>query len=297
MKRISFLLAATIAIASPVAAQQSTPPAHAHFAVGPQYDTTHVYVPVADFDQFVSSFAATFGGKPNPGGTFQVTPTPSKTRSQLVITPAGTVSVFGFVTPIPAPFGEERVGYLVNDMDGAVAAARAAGAERVVETFPDPIGRDTLVRWPGGSVMQLYWHTKAPSYPAPQTIPENRIYMTGDSADRFVAAWRRFANARLISDKQMPGDALGQPGKAWREIRLESGYGKTTVLVTDGALVWPYGREKTGYAVPDLDATLEKAKTAGVTLLVAPHVAGERRSAMVEFPGGYIAEIHESAKG
>ena len=68
MKRISFLLAATIAIASPVAAQQSTPPAHAHFAVGPQYDTTHVYVPVADFDQFVSSFAATFGGKPNPGG-------------------------------------------------------------------------------------------------------------------------------------------------------------------------------------------------------------------------------------
>src|ERR1700686_1356254 len=31
-------------------------------AVGPQYDTTHVYVAPADFDRFVASLLATFGG-------------------------------------------------------------------------------------------------------------------------------------------------------------------------------------------------------------------------------------------
>jgi hypothetical protein len=31
-------------------------------AVGPQYDTTHVYVAPQDFDRFVASLIATFGG-------------------------------------------------------------------------------------------------------------------------------------------------------------------------------------------------------------------------------------------
>jgi len=31
-------------------------------AVGPQYDTTHVYVAPQDFDRFVASVIATFGG-------------------------------------------------------------------------------------------------------------------------------------------------------------------------------------------------------------------------------------------
>ncbi len=31
-------------------------------AVGAQYDTTHVYVPADEFDRFVSSVIATFGG-------------------------------------------------------------------------------------------------------------------------------------------------------------------------------------------------------------------------------------------
>jgi hypothetical protein len=31
-------------------------------AVGPQYDTTHVYVAPEDFDRFVASLLATFGG-------------------------------------------------------------------------------------------------------------------------------------------------------------------------------------------------------------------------------------------
>jgi predicted enzyme related to lactoylglutathione lyase len=48
----------------------------------------------------------------------------------------------------------------------------------------------------------------------------------------------------------------------------------------------------TGYEVSDLGATLAKAKAAGVQVLVPPYTADQRTSAIVQFPGGYIAEIH-----
>ncbi|MFP3248715.1 MAG: glyoxalase, partial [Paraburkholderia sp.] len=147
----SILLAATIAgsVAVPLTSFAKLP-ATASLAVGPQYDTTHVYVAPEDFDRFTDSFAATFGGSKSQQGVFQVTPTPSQTMSQLVFTPAGTISVFGFKTPVPYPFGAERTGYLVTDMDAAIKAARAHGADVIVETFPDPIGRDAIITWPGG---------------------------------------------------------------------------------------------------------------------------------------------------
>jgi hypothetical protein len=74
--------------------------------------------------------------------------------------------VFGFKTPTPYPFGAERTGYLVRDVDEAVALAKAQGADVLVSTFPDPIGRDVIVQWQGGVNMQLYWHTTPPNYPA-----------------------------------------------------------------------------------------------------------------------------------
>ena len=92
-------------------------------AVGPQYDTTHVYVAPQDFDRFVASVIATFGGTTAQEGVATVTPTPSSTRMQLVLTPVGTLSVFGFKTPIPYPFGSERTGYLVTDLDEAIRAS------------------------------------------------------------------------------------------------------------------------------------------------------------------------------
>src|SRR6478736_150010 len=92
-------------------------------AVGPQYDTAHVYVAPEDFDRFVVSLVATFGGTTSKQGVFTVTPTPSSTMSQLVLTPVGTVSVFGFKTPMPYPFGEERTGYLVTNLDAATRTA------------------------------------------------------------------------------------------------------------------------------------------------------------------------------
>jgi hypothetical protein len=48
----------------------------------------------------------------------------------------------------------------------------------------------------------------------------------------------------------------------------------------------------TGYEVANLTDTLAKAKTAGVEILVAPFTSDQRTSAIVQFPGGYIAEIH-----
>jgi predicted enzyme related to lactoylglutathione lyase len=68
------------------------------------------------------------------------------------------------------------------------------------------------------------------------------------------------------------------------------------IFVTDGKLPWPYGREITGYQVADLDATLTKAQAAGVKVLSQPTQTADGRTAMVEFPGGYIAEIHAVAK-
>lgn len=298
MNRITLLLATALVAISPVAASaQSTQPSATDFSVGPQYDTTHVYVAPEDFDRFVASFTATFGGTASKQGVFQVTPTASKTKSQLALTPAGTVSVFGFITPIPVPFGAERTGYLVTNLDAAVASAMQHGATRLITSFHDPIGRDAVVQWAGGVNMQLYWHTAKPNYPALGTIPENRIYLTADAADRFVKQWRGFAHATVTSDDtSAPGAEIGQPGKRYRRIRMTSGYGKMSVIVSDGQLPWPYGRDMTGYEVGDLTSTLAKATAAGVETLVPAHVEGDRQAAMVRFPGGYIAEIHAPVK-
>jgi len=293
MKRLKILLAILLVAAGTPA--PAKPPASADYAVGPQYDTTHVYVAPADFDPLVASLIATFGGTTSKQGVFQVTPTPSQTMSQLVLTPAGSISVFGFKTPIPYPFGAERTGYLVSDLDQAAAAAKRAGATRLVEAFPDPIGRDVLVQWPGGVAMQLYWHTKKPSYAPLATVPENRIYLTADAADAFVAAWKTFSHGKIVSDTAAPGEEIGKPGTAYRRIRLTSRYGRMSIAVSDGALPWPYGRDLTGYEVADLDVTLAKATAAGAIVLVPPRTSADRRATIVQFPGGYIAEIHAHA--
>jgi len=261
--------------------------------VGPQYDSTHVYVASDQLDPVVASFIATFGGQATKAAVMDVTPTPSSTAFRAVITPVGLLSVFAFQTPIPYPFGDERTGYLVADMDAAVTAARRDGAEVVVAPFPDPIGRDAVIRWPGGVNMQLYWHTTPPSYPALATVPENRVYVSSARADVFVRDFLAFSGGHALSDdRTAPGAEIARPGETYRRIRLNSRFGKMTVLVTDGHLAWPYGRELTGYEVSNLSATLAKARAAGVEVLAGPYSADHRDAVMVRFPGGYIAEIH-----
>ena len=266
-------------------------------AVAPQYDTTHVYVANADLDAFVNSFVGTFGGKASPRAVFTVTPTPSKTASQYVQTPVGMLSVFAFQTPIPYGFGDERTGYLVTDINTARDAAVEAGADVVVEPFDDPIGKDVLIQWAGGVNMQLYWHTKAPSYAPLHSVPDNRVYVSKVSADKFVTQFKTFAHAKIVADGQIDGGEIGRTGDTIRRVKLESKFGKMTVFVTDGKLTFPYGRETTGYQVDDMAATLEKAAANGATVLAAPRQTSTgNMSAMLQFPGGYISEIHDAAK-
>lgn len=293
----SRLLGAALSLALALSTVSAAPAAAPDVAVGPQYDTTHVYVKDADFDAFVASFIGTFGGKASPRAVFTVTPTPSKTASQYVQTPVGMLSIFAFQTPIPYGFGNERTGYLVTDIDAAAKAALAAGADITVEAFDDPIGKDVLVQWAGGVNMQLYWHTKAPSYAPLHSVPDNRVYVSRFAADRFIKQFKTFAHTKVTADGAIDGAEIGRAGTRIRRVQLTSGFGKMAVFVSDGKLPFPYGRETTGYQVDDLAATLEKAAANNVKVLVAPVKTSQgNSSAMLEFPGGYIGEIHDAVK-
>jgi predicted enzyme related to lactoylglutathione lyase len=293
---IQVLLLSLLGVASYAIAREGAPTTVSPIGVGAQYDTTHVYVMPADVDRFVASFLATFGGQSTRQVVATVTPTSSSTTSQLLQTPVGTVSVFGFKTPIPYPFGLERTGYLVTDLDEAIQRAKASGADVLVAAFPDPIGRDAVIQWPGGVNMQLYWHTTKPSYPAFNTIPENRVYVSPDRADAFAKDFVHFSGGSVVSDnRQAPGIEVGRPNDSIRRIRIESAFGRMILFVTDGHLPYPYGRELTGYEVANLTETLGKATASGATVVVEPFTSEHRTSAIVQFPGGYIAEVHATA--
>jgi hypothetical protein len=262
-------------------------------AVGPQYDATHVYVAPTEFDAFVNSFVATFGGKPSKRITGNVAPVASNTEMQYILTPVGGLSIFAYLTPVPFPFGQERTGYRVIDMDQAIKAARSAGAEVIVEPFKDAIGIDSVIQWPGGVKMQLYWHVTPSTNPPLETVPDNRVYVSRDRASDFVSSFVRFSHGKVVADDEhADAGEVGRAGETYRRVQVTSLFGNMQVLVTDGHLPYPFGHETTGYQVHDLAATLAKAKAAGVKILSAPYTARDRTTAIVEFPGGYIAEIH-----
>jgi len=294
------LVLAALLLCTPAAipAGGQVPSAHnTGVAVGPEYDSTHVYVDTGDMDSFVKSFVVTFGGQqPSKRSVTNVLPVPSSTEFQYVWTPVGTLSVFAYQTPIPFPFGQERTGYLVTDMNQAIKDARAAGAEVVVEPFKDPIGIDAVIQWPGGVKMQLYSHFTAPKYAPLETVPDNRVYVSGDEAGNFANGFVRFSHGKVVADdRHADGGEIGRAGETYRRISITSQFGNMQVLVTDGHLPYPFGHEITGYQVHDLTAALEKSKAVGVKILSAPYTANGRTTTIVEFPGGYIAEIHSLA--
>ncbi len=144
--------------------------------------------------------------------------------------------------------------------------------------------------------MQLYWHTTPPQYPALASVPENRVYVAAEKADEFVRDFIAFSRGRILSDDpEAPGADIGTPTTTFRRIRIDSVFGRLAVLVTDGHLPYPFGRETTGYEVGDLTGTLARATASGATVVVPPYSSDAgRRAAMVAFPGGYIAEIHQN---
>lgn len=296
MARPAFTFAALLLTLCCVCRSQSIsmPSGAQRILVGTQYNTTHVYVAPEKMDALVKSFVAVFGGHLSARVVTNVLPVPSSTESQVVFTPAGNLSVFAYQTPIPYLFGGERNGYLVTDMDIAVKDAVSAGAEVVVEPFKDPIGRDAVIQWPGGVKMQLYWHFTAPFYPPLQTIPESRIYVSRRRADELTRDLIKFGHGKVVSDdRRANGGEIGRPGETYRRIRIESDFGKMALMVTDGHLPYPFGYETTGYQTADLSDTVRKARAAGASILSPTFNAADRSSTMVEFPGGYIAEVHE----
>jgi hypothetical protein len=113
---------------------------------------------------------------------------------------------------------------------------------------------------------------------------------------RFVRGFVRFSRGKVLSDdRHANAGEIGRPNESYRRIRIESGFGKMQVNLTDGHLPYPFGHEITGYDVKDLDATLDKAKITGAKVLSPRFDAKDRVTAIVEFPGGYIAEIHSTA--
>lgn len=163
----------------------------------------------------------------------------------------------------------------------------------MVATFRDPVDRDAIIQWPGGVNLQLYWHTSAPNYGKLQTVPGNRVYLSRGRIDAFVRDFIALAHGKVVSDdRQAPGVEIGRPTDTYRRLRIESGFGRMTAMVTDGHVPYLYGRETTGYEVSDLFATLGRAKAAGAVALVERYSASRRQAAIVQFPGGYIVEIH-----
>jgi len=266
-------------------------------AAGSQYDSTHVYVSSAAAQgALVKSWEATFGGTNSTPTPTDVTPTPSQTVSEIVLSPVGTLSIFDFTTPIPYPFGAERGGWLVTNLDKGVSNALSDGAFEVVSPWDDPIGQDTIVQFPGGVDFQLYIHNTAPSYPALASVPQNRIYLTPSEAGPFLRSYLRFSGGKIVSDDQhADAGEIGLPGKTYRRVAITSPFGDTLLLVTDGQLPYPFGRETTGYGVTDLSATLAKATASGATVLYGPYASSDGDTAIVQFPGGYIAEVHQAA--
>jgi len=46
------------------------------------------------------------------------------------------------------------------------------------------------------------------------------------------------------------GAEIGRPSDTYRRVRIASNVRNVAVLVTDGHLPYPYGRERTGYETP-----------------------------------------------
>ena len=96
-------------------------------------------------------------------------------------------------------------------------------ADIVAAPFPDPIGRDAVIAWPGGVYMQLYWHRTPPNFASLQTVPENRVYISPHRLDDFVRDFGSFAQAKVISDDHnASGVEIGRPNDVYRRVRMDS---------------------------------------------------------------------------
>src|SRR5438445_58274 len=106
-------------------------------------------------------------------------------------------------------------------------------------------------------VSQVVAATQTPALAVGPQYDTTHVYVSPDSADAFILDFVAFAHGKIVSDdRNAPGVEIGRPTDTYRRVRIESAFGRVAVLVTDGHLPYPYGREVTGYEVSDLSATI-----------------------------------------
>lgn len=299
MAAVAALVTASVASVTASAATETPSPAvHSKSAspYGPSYNTGHAYVEHGQLDAFIHSWEATFGGTNPPPSASNITPTQSTELGAIINSPIGIVSAYDYQTPVPYPFGAEHGGIAVHGIDTATATADRDGASAIVAPWTGPIGRESVVQFPGGVDFQLYEQFDMSGIPTLAAPPEYRIYLSDDAVDAFLASYLRFTGGHLVSDnKHDDGAEIGAPGTTYRRILLTSPFGDTVVLANNGYWNYPYGRDSVGYTVPNLNATIAKATSNGATVLSGPNAGDGRNSAILQFPGGYIAEFHDKA--
>ena len=120
-----------------------------------------------------------------------------QTMSQLVLTPAGSVSVFGFKTPMPYPFGRRTHGLSGDRSRRRRRAAQADGADVLVSSVQRsdrPGRRDPVARRREHAALLAH---DAALVPALKTIPENRVYVSPERANDFSQLSRRFRTGKV----------------------------------------------------------------------------------------------------
>lgn len=267
-------------------------------ALGPQYSTTHVYVPPGSVAALGQVWLALFGGTATAPATVTVTPTPSTALWSGVRSPIGSLSIFGYTSGVPYPFGSERTGWMVKNIEVAVTQAVAAGAPVIVAPFKDAVGHDAVVQFPGGANSQLYSHDTFVAYPPLKSVPTRNVYEPVADADAFVTSMIRFTKGHVVWDhKAANGALLGRPGKPFRQIRLATDYGYVNVNATDGKVPYPFGHEVTDFRVENVPALVERATARGVSVLSPVTTIGRRTQVVLGFPGGWMAEFSAVAPG
>ncbi|RJQ76638.1 hypothetical protein D5S17_17385 [Pseudonocardiaceae bacterium YIM PH 21723] len=169
-------------------------------AYGVQYDASHVYVEHGKLPDFIASWEGTFGGTHNPPTVFGITPTPSKALASIIHSPVGLLAAYDYQTPVPFPFGSEQTGFGVHDPDSAVAVARRSGATAPVAPWTGPVGREAVIRFPGGFSSQIWEQFDMFGFPPLTTQPEFRVYLSEDSQSRYGCPWW---SATIVSVKRL----------------------------------------------------------------------------------------------
>ena len=263
-------------------------------AYGVAYDASHVYVQHGKLPEFIKSWEATFGGTNNPPAAFGITPTPSTALASIIHSPVGLLAAYDYQTPIPFPFGSEQTGFGVHGPDNAVRVARRVGATAPVAPWTGPVGREAVVRFPGGFSSQVWEQFDMSGFTPLTTQPEFRVYLSEDTVNAFLASYLPFTGGKVVSDvRAADGGEIGAPGTTYHRVRIKTPFGDTVVLANQGDWNYPYGRDTTGYTVTDVAGTIAKATASGATVRSGPYRSKDRTSVLLEFPGGYLAEVHD----